>query len=458
MRITKISVKKLFGVFDHEIPLNQDSRITILHGPNGVGKTVLLRMVHGLCRSDFAIFRDIPFERFCINVSNGSGMIVEKPRAPRQMRLPVSGNRSRYSEWIQPDTSIEVSRLDAQGSLSETYRPAVDQGNMRIFLDLVQSIPELERIGRDTWRNSYTGSVLTQEEVIDDYHMREEIEEYEMEELLYKEQIVFHTLLIEAQRLDTLPDIGRYSGRFAADYSLATLNSSVEQCSQKIALRMRNVISEFGQKSSQIDRTFPARLMDSGSAVKLDQEVLLDKLNELARMSAELMELGLLEQIDSQGLSNLEMIQEDKSKVLSIYVTDTADKLAVFDPLARQMSTLSGLVNERFQYKSLRFNEHEGFVFLSREGDRIPLSSLSSGEQQMLVLFCQLLFDVEPNSLVLIDEPEISLHVNWQEQFLADIQRASKLGNYDILIATHSPDIIGDKHDWMVGLGEGEPA
>ena len=41
MRITKISVKGLFGMFDHEIPLNQESRITIVHGPNGVGKTVL---------------------------------------------------------------------------------------------------------------------------------------------------------------------------------------------------------------------------------------------------------------------------------------------------------------------------------------------------------------------------------------------------------------------------------
>ena len=38
MRITKVLVKKLFGIFDHEIPLNQDSRITIIHGPNGFGK------------------------------------------------------------------------------------------------------------------------------------------------------------------------------------------------------------------------------------------------------------------------------------------------------------------------------------------------------------------------------------------------------------------------------------
>ena len=47
MRITKITVKKLFGVYDHEIPLNLDSRITAIVGANGVGKTIILRMIHG---------------------------------------------------------------------------------------------------------------------------------------------------------------------------------------------------------------------------------------------------------------------------------------------------------------------------------------------------------------------------------------------------------------------------
>ena len=39
MRLTKIHVTKLFGVFDHTIPLNLDDRITIIHGPNGFGNS-----------------------------------------------------------------------------------------------------------------------------------------------------------------------------------------------------------------------------------------------------------------------------------------------------------------------------------------------------------------------------------------------------------------------------------
>ncbi|WP_445174901.1 AAA family ATPase, partial [Microcoleus sp.] len=44
MRINKISVTKLFGVFNHQVSFNMEDRITIIHGPNGFGKTALLRI------------------------------------------------------------------------------------------------------------------------------------------------------------------------------------------------------------------------------------------------------------------------------------------------------------------------------------------------------------------------------------------------------------------------------
>ena len=81
-----------------------------------------------------------------------------------------------------------------------------------------------------------------------------------------------------------------------------------------------------------------------------------------------------------------------------------------------------------------------------KKGERIISPQfLSSGEQHELVLFYELLFNVSSNSLILIDEPELSLHVFWQEQFLNDLIEISKFRGFDILIATHSPDIINDK-------------
>jgi predicted ATP-binding protein involved in virulence len=59
---------------------------------------------------------------------------------------------------------------------------------------------------------------------------------------------------------------------------------------------------------------------------------------------------------------------------------------------------------------------------------------------------------VKPNSLILIDEPEISLHILWQQQFLRDLQEIAGIENYDVLIATHSPQIVYDRSDLTVSL------
>lgn len=63
-----------------------------------------------------------------------------------------------------------------------------------------------------------------------------------------------------------------------------------------------------------------------------------------------------------------------------------------------------------------------------------------------------MLFNVSSNSLILIDEPELSLHVEWQEKFLNDLLEITKINGFDTLIATHSPEIINDRWNLTVEL------
>ena len=91
-------------------------------------------------------------------------------------------------------------------------------------------------------------------------------------------------------------------------------------------------------------------------------------------------------------------------------------------------------------------------MFTTFAGEPLPLGALSSGEQQEIVLLYELLFRLKPNSLVLIDEPEISLHVAWQKKFLEDLTKITELASFDVLIATHSPQIIHKRWDLTVEL------
>jgi len=63
-----------------------------------------------------------------------------------------------------------------------------------------------------------------------------------------------------------------------------------------------------------------------------------------------------------------------------------------------------------------------------------------------------LLFEVRPGTLVLLDEPELSLHVAWAKHFIKDLQRIVVLSDIDVVVATHSPDLINDRWDLTVEL------
>jgi len=100
----------------------------------------------------------------------------------------------------------------------------------------------------------------------------------------------------------------------------------------------------------------------------------------------------------------------------------------------------------------MSIDKDKGFVFQALDKSDIPADELSSGEQHELVLFYELLFKVKENTLILIDEPELSLHVAWQLQLLKDLQEVSTLTHFDALIATHSPEIIDDRWDLTIEL------
>ena len=74
----------------------------------------------------------------------------------------------------------------------------------------------------------------------------------------------------------------------------------------------------------------------------------------------------------------------------------------------------------------------------SDEGQDIGIASLSSGEKQSLWIFIGTML-AEANTL-LIDEPEISMHIDWQEKVLSGMQQLNP--NAQIIVATHSPGIM----------------
>lgn len=98
-----------------------------------------------------------------------------------------------------------------------------------------------------------------------------------------------------------------------------------------------------------------------------------------------------------------------------------------------------------------RFSFLEGDLIIEKDG-KIPFSKMSSGEKQLLILLVEALLQRQRPYLFIADEPELSLHVEWQRKILPAVQRLNP--SAQIIVATHSPEIAGKYRDYMIDMDD----
>lgn len=117
------------------------------------------------------------------------------------------------------------------------------------------------------------------------------------------------------------------------------------------------------------------------------------------------------------------------------------------EALLRPFIVLNDLISRLFQYKGIKIAEP---VTLGEAAGAIASDILSAGEKQMLSFLCYNAFS--ENSCVFIDEPEISLHVDWQ-RILFPVLMEQSTGN-QFIVTTHSPFIYSKYSDKELILSE----
>ncbi len=98
-------------------------------------------------------------------------------------------------------------------------------------------------------------------------------------------------------------------------------------------------------------------------------------------------------------------------------------------------------VNRLFQTTEKRVDVKDNkLAFILKDGTKIYWYDLSSGEKQLLIILLTVLCQDEKPSILLMDEPEASLHLEWQKELIKIIRTINP--KCQIIIATHSPGII----------------
>lgn len=110
--------------------------------------------------------------------------------------------------------------------------------------------------------------------------------------------------------------------------------------------------------------------------------------------------------------------------------------------LTKPKKVFQDLIDELFTVTAKTINRTSNEIFFEQYGETLSPYLLSAGEKQMLVIMLTALVQENKHSVMLMDEPEISLHIEWQQQLINIIRTLNP--NAQIILCTHSPAIIMD--------------
>ncbi|MFF5931618.1 AAA family ATPase [Streptomyces hydrogenans] len=442
--LTDVTVTDLLGRFTHRVGFPADDEFVIVHGPNGVGKTMLLDLISAIVWPvDIAKIMNVPFRTLRLAFSDDSVLTIDRASTDFdrnrydldqedhrgvtiRLTFVLTGPHRRRVHW-----SSVLQRHDDRSLTRDSETLLFSALSERAHVPLDR---RLEQMLRNL--NAHTGSDSLTDKATRDVppDLRE-----------FLAGIAVHS--IDTHRLLGLsaPDAGR-------SLSKAASLTKVEQFAQDLARRLGDALVTNSRTSQELDRTYPQRLLASSAAGNISEQEIRSRYDAQNELRRRLGDISLVDE-DSSVIVIPKRMEPWQRAVLWTYLSDTEHKLATFKGILDRVSLLQSIINSRFLFKRLEIDRERGFRLLSDEDQELDLTSLSSGEQHELVLVYDLLFNVPTGALVLIDEPEISLHVSWQKGFIGDLRKIASLVRFRSVVATHSPQIAGRWADRMVVLG-----
>jgi len=452
--LKKISVDNLFRMhnpdFDYpDIPLGSPAGIRILTAPNGYGKSTIFRLIRAVFRGNLKEIASIPFDRAEIILTDDMGQesfleVVKKrpgilPGERIVIRFTCSDGRIH--------TSLEIDDRSLQYSNSEwVERKARELGKFipPVYIRFLSS----ERLFHDPLSGLYQYDLLA------DYD--EDIFSQANREHWYT---VKDSPAAPAKNDEAEPD------------SL----SRIRYDAWSLARRIDGVLTDYATTSHKSDVKFPVDLLKVGVFTPSELPAADNDLRDRFRTLLE--KRSQLERTDFLPFRNWWPKENDPFSLpditggktihyhefLALYLREQGRKYEVFDWLNSRCQLFGEIINSLFIFTRMRIRRDIGFSFYNLYGPKrqyrdIPLDRISSGEMHQVVMYYDFLFNCDPGTIVLIDEPEISLHVTAQEKLVDNIGRISEINNLQFIVATHSPFVINSRWDITYDLLLGEYA
>lgn len=432
--IVRVDVEKLFGRYTYSLYAQDDdqdqySRLLVLYGDNGSGKTTILKLLFHLLspstrRGHRSFLARVPFHSFSAHLADGTIITAhrEEDIIGSFQLLIIKNNKVIATTTYELDEEKE----NVKGEDEAVLKHLRDLNLVLFFLG------DNRVLDSDIFDNESTSRRTTW------------VSDRDYKEYFY-----------------TLESSSRRTKERNLDLDFA-LNTSIERTKD---WARRQVLTNLNSGVANVHNIYEdiiTRIITSGdtpveSTLSSTFDALVKELKSQEVRSKEFSRFGLASPLKTEKLTEiLQSINESKKPVvwniLKPYLDSVVARLDALQETQDALTIFVNTANEFLRDKDVYFNVGDGLSILVKNGQNLAPEKLSSGEKQLLLLLCNTLTARDSATVFIIDEPEISLNIKWQRNLIRALLACTKGSQVQFLLATHSIELLSRYRSSVVKL------
>ena len=414
MQISRLQIKNLYDHYNYDIDFNSEEKeqITILTGPNGYGKTTILRILNSLNPKSLYYFYIIKFSEIIIFFDNNTVLnITQSYKTETESIFAVD-----YKDELEKEVRFIWNKATGEPLTHFVYNRTNIEKARRTYKFL-----------RGTYSRRWEFDDLTNREKEEILLDNEEFNEYIAKANRQKQFLM---------QLKTLRSYYIPANRIYNEAHEENDELPIEKVREALMAELEIAQQDYLRYSQEVDSKFIKKVLypDYEDCPQASYNKLKDEVESLMKTIVKY-KLALKVEIPEYN--------EKNRAVLFAYLKGLEEKFSKISTISKKTELFQEMLSSKgFANKSVEIAPQHGFMFKSDKGDILKTHQLSSGEQNEIVMLYRLVYEVPDQSLLLIDEPENSLHVAWQKTIVDDMKEIASVKRLQIIIATHSPSIV----------------
>lgn len=417
--LSSVRIEGLFGD-SRPIDLAIDDKFNFFIGPNGTGKTTIINLLAATLLADFQKLDRATFSKI-------------------EIRLKEVGGRKRPSIVVEKKLKPGLPFYD----IAYTIKLSSTE-TLQYDLDAYEEEMHMRGMSHNLLRSRFASKR--------NMDIREQLKS------------MVTTIWLSVHRVSEIRKVDDQKYASSVDQKLNDLNNELVRFFSKVSKQFAEHTAEFQKKSflALIDNSGSGQLFKFVKKINLEEEKLaLEKVFETLGVQPQ--HYAKLLKEHTRNLSKAAMQTAEGPVTLdmlsSMYNAWRAHSLIQSYKVLQERKAEIFMLRDSFikllgvmfaPRKTVEITQKNELLFRSLDGSEVEPQNLSSGEKQLLIILGEALLQESAPVVYIADEPELSLHVKWQEQLTGAITFLNPAAQ--IIFATHSPDIVNVHTDKIINM------